>query len=134
MNQEWSGEDLDFLRGATEVPDGAVRELHGRVMGRVDERRRGFWFWVPATVAAALLLGAGLGWRGGGEAESLALQMPRAPEAPAVSRPGRSPGAAVARKPVRGRPEAAPGAPAEVLRIETEDPDVVLYLVGDGGD
>ena len=98
----------------------AVRRVHAGVMGRIQRwrvlRRAGG----AAVGALALLIAL---WPAPVELESLALRMPAAPVAPVWVAP-------VARMEV-ARVQARP---AERIVLYTDDPDVVIVLVGDGGE
>ncbi|MBL8241246.1 MAG: hypothetical protein JNM66_27735 [Bryobacterales bacterium] len=101
----------------------AVARVHARVMGRIRRRRilrrAGM---AAAIVAAAIVVGL---WPAPVELEALALRMPEAPKAPVwVAPPPRV--ASMARPAL-----AAAGRPAERIVLYTEDPDVVIVMVGD---
>ncbi|MEZ5398529.1 MAG: hypothetical protein R2729_02605 [Bryobacteraceae bacterium] len=132
MNPEWSDDELQFLRDVTDVPGAAVEALHTRVMEHIPRRRRFGWP-SAAGVAAALLAGVFWWTRPVEVANSrpLAAVVPRPVE---VAAPVLSP-KPVARPRVRRMPRPEKTVPgAAVIRIETEDPEVVLYLIADGGD
>ncbi|MFN7918836.1 MAG: hypothetical protein U0Q16_01995 [Bryobacteraceae bacterium] len=119
-----NGEELDYLREMTEVPERDVLLLRERVLART---RRPWWLpwaWVPA-VPALLAFVVAL-WPQ--PVELFTLPMPSPPVAPAValSKP-----AAVEQRAVAVRPK--PNG-AAVIQIETPDPNVVIYIVNsDGG-
>lgn len=100
----------------------AVARVHAGVMGRIRRRRilrrAGM---AAAIVAAAIVVGL---WPAPVELEALALRMPEAPKAP------------VWVAPVETRIETArvQSRPAERIVFYTDDPDVVIVLVGDGGE
>ncbi len=119
MNQDWD-RLCEELRAATEPPGEAVAELHRRVLA--STRRRPVAAWLAGLAAAAVLL-AVLLWPRPAALETLALERPPAPVAPAVSLTPKPP----PRAPVRAR-EAA------WIRIETPDPNVVILLIADTGD
>jgi hypothetical protein len=83
---------------------------------RIQRRR-----WAKRGGAAAALLIALLAWPRMPEAETLAFSMPPAPTAPAVQR---APKPMVAAQRTR---------PAEKIVLYTNDPDVVIVLVSEGG-
>lgn len=121
MNRDWD-RLCDELRAATEPPDEAVAALRHRVLART--RRRPAAVWIGALAAAAVLL-AVLLWPRPPALETLALERPPAPPAPAVTLTPQAPPAP--RRIVRAL-EAA------WIRIETPDPNVVILLVADTGD
>ncbi len=95
----------------------AADRVRTRVMRRIQRRR-----WAKRAGAAAVLAAAILAWPRMPEAETLALAMPPAPTAPVV---------ALAPKPaiihqVKSKP-------AEKIVLYTNDPDVVIVLVSEGG-
>lgn len=101
------------------VSSDAMERVRSGVMGRVRRRRmvrRGL-------VAAAVLIMAF--WPRPVEMESLVLRMPVPPAAPAW--------AEVAGPTAPMKLARAGSAPAERITIYTDDPNVVIVLVGDGG-
>jgi len=118
---EWDDEIVAW-RELTDVSDEEVDRLRRDVTARVARRRRRP-LWATA-MAASLVLGAAVAWTSRPEVETLALRMPVPPPAPEVrlSPP----------RPVVARRKAAPA--ASVIKIYTDDPDVVILLVADGGE
>lgn len=116
--------DLDFLREASDVSAGAVRELRQRVLDAVTRRKRRRWLWVACAATAVVLLlviGTVAPRR---EVETMALRPALPPPPPAIAPrpPVRSPA------PIRKQ---AP--PQAVIHLETSDPGVVIYLVSSNG-
>lgn len=97
------------------VDNAAASRVRERVLHRIQRRR-----WAKRAGVAALLIGAIIAWPRMPEAETLALAMPPAPIAPAVSR---------APKPIR----VVRSKPAEKIVLYTNDPNVVIVLVSEGG-
>ncbi len=122
-----SDPELERLREWTEVTGEEVGELHRAVMARVAARRRRPYWWLAA--AAALMAAVAVGWSVRAPMEEIALTMPAAPRAPEVRF---TPKAAVARA-ARVTP-AARETRASVIKIFTDDRDVVILLVSDGGE
>lgn len=140
-----SDDELELLREATEVPDAAVAALRRRVQGEVAARermrRRVGWCAIPslAAVAALWLLmtarpPAALNVAPPAAAPTplVAAGVPVATAIPAGDRPQ---AAAKQRKrtkwPPQPRLEQQPQPPSfSVMRLETADPDVVIYLAG----
>lgn len=139
-----SDDELELLREATDVPDAAVAALRRRVQGEVAVRermrRRVGWCAIPslAAVAALWLLmtarpPAALNVAPPASAPALvAAGVPVAIAIPAGDRPQ---AAAKQRKrtkwPPQPRLEQQPQPPSfSVMRLETADPDVVIYLAG----
>jgi hypothetical protein len=101
------------------VSTDAMDRVRAGVMGRVRRRRM-----ARRGVAVAALLLAAVFWPAMPEAETLALRMPVPPAAPEwVPVPENKP-VVLAR---------AVSRPASRITIYTDDPDVVIVLVGDGG-
>lgn len=103
------------------VDDAALGRVRAGVLGRVRRRRR--------VRRAGLILALFVGFFAvrEPEVERLSLTMPAAPVAPEW----------VAVRPVVGAPVVmakAVGRPAERIVIYTDDPDVVIVLVGEGGE
>ena len=104
------------------VPPDATRRVHSGVMKRIRRRRqtrRG------AGILTALAAMAFLFWPAPPELETLALTPPPPPSAPVwVPLPKRQ--TIIMAK--------AQSRPAERITIYTDDPDVVIVLVADGGE
>ncbi|MEZ5357061.1 MAG: hypothetical protein R2762_30845 [Bryobacteraceae bacterium] len=130
----------DWLRDCTDVPDHAVEQLHARVVRGVAQRNareeaREKWMrrLMPASVVAALFFAYSIGWTP--EQDRIEVAFPTPPPAPewapviAASRPRQL---AAAPRPVTAK--APPVEGAAFVRLETADPDIVIYLIADGGD
>jgi hypothetical protein len=116
---------MERLRELTEVSGDEIAELRRSVMERVNRPRRSPW-WLAAA-AAALIGAAAIGWQARAPVETLVLRMPSAPAAPAVAFTPRP----VVEPPVLKRaPSPKPESRASVIKIYTDDPDVVILLVG----
>lgn len=100
------------------VDNAAASRVRARVIQRIQRRR-----WAKRGAIAALLISL-LAWPRMPEAETLALSMPPAPIAPAVQ---------LAPKPVLVARAAPSAKPAEKIVLYTNDPDVVIVLVSEGG-
>jgi hypothetical protein len=109
----------------TSVSPDASRRVHSGVMKRIHRRRnarRG------AGTLALLALLAFLFWPSPQPLETLALTAPAPPAAPEWIPPP---------LPAKKSPvlmAKAPSGPAERITIYTDDPDVVIVLVADGGE
>lgn len=100
------------------VDSAAASRVRARVLQRIQRRRL-----TKRAGAAAVLLIALLAWPRMPEADTLALTMPTAPIAPAVQR---------APKPVL-MARTVKATPAEKIVLYTNDPNVVIVLVSEGG-
>ena len=98
----------------------AVARVHDGVMGRIRRRRVVRQFAAAAVGVAVLLIAL---WPAPVEWEALALRMPAAPAAP--------PWVAPLALSEMARAQARP---AERIVLYTDDPDVLIVLVGDGGE
>lgn len=139
-----SDDELELLREATDVPDAAVAALRRRVQGEVAARermrRRVGWCAIPslAAVAALWLLmtarpPAALNVAPPASAPALvAAGVPVAIAIPAGDRPkAAAKQRSTTKWPPQPRPEQQPQPPSfSVMRLETADPDVVIYLAG----
>jgi hypothetical protein len=126
----WAGGDavsepfLAHLRGCGRCR----RELAAMTAARAEwadwrpRSRRVSWWW---GVAAAVPLLVWAGWPAPVVVEELALTMPAAPAGPGVARATRQ--APVVTKQPNSRRETA-----VTLKILTDDPEVVILLLGDG--
>ncbi|MBM3738334.1 MAG: hypothetical protein FJW39_21335 [Acidobacteria bacterium] len=122
MTDERIRELLASMRGDPVPPD-----VLARVRSRVEERtraRRAPWFWLAAATAA--VVAAVLVWPEPRVVDPprVALRWPVAPVVVAANRPAPPPVVAQ-RRVVPGR------APVNLIRIETPDPEVVLFLTGE---
>lgn len=144
------GGELELLRELTEVPDEAVLSLRRSVLARAAAgRRRGLlWRWlaVPAlaSAAAAAMLLMMAGWREELTQQSQPLRQPDVPGPASPAHPLPIPVPPLRRMQESARrlpppPGAAAAAAAKekkaagvslVVRLETADPDVVIYVVG----
>jgi hypothetical protein len=119
-------EELDLWRSVTEVPDAAVQELHARVIDVASQTERRASLWWSAVAAGIVLALIPLQFLR--PVESFGVRPLHAPAAPPMT----------ASAPVPPGPLAkvVPPKPAEEvvwMRIETPDPEVVIYLVGSEG-
>lgn len=100
------------------VDSATATRVRARVLQRIQRRR-----WAKRAGAAAVLAAALLAWPRMPEAETIALSMPSAPIAPSVQ---------LAPKPVLVA-RSIKSKPAEKIVLYTNDPDVVIVLVSEGG-
>ena len=127
----WSGmrENLELLQAAhaEPLPAAAYSAVRARVMADVSRRRQPWWHWAAGLAAAALVVMVALAMRPLPEIQPLprlALAVPRAPDvhaaapAPPRSKPRPPVAAAANRQPV-------------LVRLVTNDPDIVLYWIAD---
>ncbi len=134
--EEMAGE-IERWKQPGEISEEAGEELRRRVMAEIERpRRRGYFF--PAAIAAAVILAAALGIKILPKRESsprlhTAISRPQrgAGSQPAASRLVSTPARQVSRK-----PGPAPRNPnqASVIKLLTDDPDVVILLVNSNGD
>jgi hypothetical protein len=121
-------ETLETLRTAHADPIAPAHyaAVRARVMAELGPRRRWGWIWAVAGVAAVLML-AGIEVQREMRVAELPLRVaavvPPAPAAPVAERRR----VAIAKRPV----VAKKAAPAEeiVVKVETGDPDVVIYWI-----
>ena len=119
-------EDLAALGDLADVPQPALAVVRAGVLARIAERSPGWFAWWKAAAAAAALSAVVLLWPG--PVETLVVRAPAPPGAPEVR---------VAPRPApQPLPDGRGSAPAgaSIIKIYTDDPDVVILLVGsDGG-
>jgi hypothetical protein len=123
-------ETIEWLRDAhrEEIAPGAYTAVRARVRSRLEARRRWGWVWAAGVVAAGLVLGVGV--RSKMRVEELPAVVLRVPGAPEVkvSAERRMP----ARKPAWRAGGSLHRKAEEVLvKIETGDPDVVIYWIAE---
>jgi hypothetical protein len=123
-------EAIEWLREEhrEEIAPGAYAAVRARVRSRLRARRRWGWVWAAGVVAAGLVLGVGVRSKMQvDELPALALQVPGAPEVRASTEP-RMP----ARKPAwRAKGSLHHKAEEVLVKIETGDPDVVIYWIAE---
>lgn len=112
------------------VPEEALDRVRFGVRGRIRRRRKAIRGGLAIAVLALLPLGALLREPA---VETLALAPPAPPSAP-VWTPPRSFPVRQAVRPAQRPLLAAAARPAERITILTDDPDVVIVLVADGGE
>lgn len=127
-------QSLELLRGAHagDVPAAAYAAVRMRVMGAVERRRRVRWAWARVAVAAVAVLLAIGGVNRTMRVEKLplvALAPPPVPEVP----PGTPKHVASGAAPRRVRPRPHPAAKPEtvLVKLETDNPDVVIYWIAE---
>jgi hypothetical protein len=129
-------ETIEWLREGhrEEIAPGAYAAVRSRVRSELAARRRWGWVWVAGVVAAGLVLGVGV--RSKMRVEELpgvALAVPKAPVASAAAPLRRMP----ARKPEWRAGGSRTGGKLHqrteevVVKIETGDPDVVIYWIAE---
>lgn len=107
-----------------ELPEEALREVRRRVHARLDRPRTMAW-WLAAAAAVvllALLIPKNLAFR----EDNLTVSLPAPPGAPKVTMSAAEPVRVVARVSRASRKKAPP---ASMIKILTDDPDVVILLV-----
>ena len=123
------------------ISEEAIEELRRRVMAEI-ERPRGRRFLFPAAIAAAIVLAAALGIRTLPRQESspqpvAALSRPQhgADSRPAASRLVSTPARQIHQAARRTQRPVPPNSTrASVIKLLTDDPDVVILLVNSNGD
>ncbi len=125
-------EVLALLRGghADRIPAGAYTAVRARVMAAIERRRR-LWTLAWACAAAAILL-AGAGLRREMRVEPV-RQVALAPPGPAPLAPVRAAHARPAPKQRRRRALSGAAHRPEtiVVKLETDNPDVVIYWIAE---
>jgi hypothetical protein len=133
--------EIERWKQPGEISEEAVEELCRRVMAEIERpRRRGYLF--PSAIAAAVILAAALGIKTVPKGEpsprpSVALSQPQrgAGSEPAGSRLVSTPARQVRRAPGRTRRPTPPNSTqASVIKLLTDDPDVIILLVNSNGD
>ncbi len=135
---------LEILRHAhrEEIPEAHYAAVRARVMAQIAVERKPFawWKWAACGLAAALVLAvfaarprhSAVVRPAAPQMTAMAPEAPPAPEPPAepVLRPRRRT-VAVSRYRVVGPPVAQPPL---VVKMLTDDPDVVIYWIASGGE
>ena len=145
MNE--ADQELELWRAATEVPDAAVAILRSRVMAAVAQPKPRLlpWKWAAAGLVTAGLAGL---WVSRPVTEShnqtqrepkpqpaaIATPNPTALPRPALETPLVTVTQRQRNKTTPIRPVAETAQAASYIRMETEDPSVVILLVSGGGE